>query len=334
MSHQRVVRIPVEDIQSFGNTALFSFDFVPANRNSDSILSGEILCNSTLDLHGLKLWARMPDLELFAKSGFPFTQYADLSQTVVVLPTDSSPEEIALYLHLMSYFGAQTGSPALRVTVTGPSNTIEEGRDYLILGTVADQPAFNSLASLLPATLSEGGVHTKPLPGLSANLTSFKRTATRRWSWLIGKGLKDSFILDEGAHPDAMVEEIESPASADRSIVTIVLRQNSAAGKFAGVLVDPSQSSGMAGSLTLLLDSTFQSFESNYVPYHVGDLSWFATMRLYLTRYFLLLLIVVLCLSFLTARFVYGWMAWHARQRLLLAESPMEEDVSRDLTAP
>jgi cellulose synthase (UDP-forming) len=334
MSHRRVVRIPVENIQPFGNTVLFSFDFVPANRNSDSILSGEILCDSTLDLHGLKLWARMPDLELFADSGFPFTQFADLSRTVVVLPTDPTPEEIALYLHLMSYFGAQTGFPALRVTVTGPSNTIGEGRDYLILGTVADQPAFSSLASLLPASLTEDGAHIRPLQGLSATVASLENSATRRWSSLIGKGLKDRSVLDEGTHPDAMVEEIESPVSAGRSIVTIVLRQKSAADKFAAALLDPSQSSGMAGSLTLLRDSTFQSFESNDVPYHVGDLSWFATMRLYLTRYFLLLLIVVLCLSFLTARFVYGWMAWHAQQRLILAEPSAEEDESREFTAP
>ncbi len=333
ISHQRVVRIPVENVQPFGNTVLFSFDFVPANRSTDAILSGEILCDSTLDLHGLRLWARMPDLALFAKSGFPFTQFADLSQTVVVLPTEPSSDEIALYLDMMSNFGAQTGFPALRVTVAGPSNTIEEGHDYLILGTVADQPAFSSLARMLPATLSEDGVHPEEPRGLSANIESFETAAMRRWETAIGKGAAVRSVLGEGARPDAVVEEIESPVSAGRSIVTIMLRQNSAADKFAAALADPSQSSGVSGALTLLFDSTFQSFDGNKVSYHVGELSWLATMRLYLTRYFLLLLFVVLCLSFLTARFIYGWMAWHARQRLILAESSVRDDESRDFTA-
>ena len=111
ISRQRVLPVPVADIRPFGNTVLFNFDFVPANRDAATspVLSGEILCNSSLDLHGLALWTHMPDPELFADAGFPFTQLADLSGTVVVLPSVPSAEEIALYLHLMSHFGAQTG---------------------------------------------------------------------------------------------------------------------------------------------------------------------------------------------------------------------------------
>jgi cellulose synthase (UDP-forming) len=327
-SRERELLIPVADLRPFGNTALFRFDFVPANRNSDSnaVLSGEVLCSSTLDLHGLSYWTEMPNLQLFADAGFPFTQFADLSRTVVVLPDAPSSEEISLYLHLMSYFGAQTGYPAMRVTVTGPGNVIGEGRDYLVLGTVKDQPAFNSLASLLPATFNSAGLKVKPTSGISANIASLQNATARRIPWVFGDTSSALEPPSEGGMADAVVQEFRSPSSPDRSIVTIALRQNPIADEFAEALLDPARSSNMAGSLVLVRNGTFGSFASNTTPYSVGEITWFAAVRVYATRYFLLLLLAVIALNFLCARFAYGWMAAHARQRLKLADASRDEN--------
>jgi hypothetical protein len=49
-------------------------------------------------------------------------------------------------------------------------------------------------------------------------------------------------------------------------------------------------------------------------------------MRMWITRYFLLLLLTVTALSFLAAYWVYGWMAWHAHQRTRLADTEDSED--------
>jgi cellulose synthase (UDP-forming) len=330
INRQRVVLIPVDAIQPFGNTVLFSFDFVPANPDpaSNTVLSGEILCDTGLALNGLEFWTRMPNLQLFADAGFPFTQFADLSRTNVVLPSNPSSEEVALYLQLMSQFGAKTGYPGLRVTVTGPSNVISEGRDYLILGTVADQPAFNSLAPLLPATLDGAGIHVKPAQGFSASVTALQDVAAQGWSRLFGKAARQEPYPGDGEFPDAIVEEIESPVSPDRSIVTIVLRRNSDADEFAGTLLDPSGSSDMNGSLTVLRNSTLKSFAMNGATYQVGDISQYAKLRIYLTRYFMLLLFVLLGFIFLSARFAYGWMAWHAQERLKLAAATRDIEQS------
>lgn len=332
VNQRREVLIPVAEIRPFGNTALFSFDFVPANRevNSSTALSGEIFCDSTLDLHGLSLWSEMPNLRLFADAGFPFTRFPDLSQTVVVLPSTPSPEEISLYLHLMSYFGAQTGYPALRVTVTGPGHVISEGRDYLVLGTVNDQPAFQSLASLFPATFDSTGIKVRPASGLAAEIASFQSAAARRLPWLFGDASTALGPPDDGSFADVLLQEARSPVSADRSIVTIALRQPSNGNEFSEALLDPARSSTVAGSLVLVRNSTFSSFDGNTANYHLGEISWFALMRVYATRYFLLLLLVVLALSFLCARFAYGWMAWHARQRLRLGEATEEEELIKE----
>src|SRR6202012_955387 len=100
-----------------------------------------LLRSSFLDLRGLPHWAAMPNRELFANAGFPFTRFADLSQTTIVMPQQASQQEISLMLMLLAHFGEQTGYPTLRVKVGGSTN-LKQDADYLILGTVDDQPAF------------------------------------------------------------------------------------------------------------------------------------------------------------------------------------------------
>jgi cellulose synthase (UDP-forming) len=318
VTRQRTVLVPVADIRPFGNTIVFNFDFVPANRDSASspVLSGEILRNTSLDLNGLALWTRMPDLNLFAQAGFPFTKFADLSQTVVVLPAVPSAQEIALFLHLMSYFGAQTGYPALRVTVSAPNAAMSPDSDYLILGTGADQPAFQTLAPILPATLDNGAVHTQHARSDLAQGVLMWRSLLQRARRLLGQAPGANMAPTDSVPADAIIEGAESSASHGRSIIAIMLKQDSTGNEFTETFLDPSRSSGITDSLSLLQNSTFTSYESNAATYHAGNLSWYAQMRVTLTQYFLILLVAVLSLSFLCAYYVYGWMARRAHQRL------------------
>jgi cellulose synthase (UDP-forming) len=325
---QRHIRIPVEDFRPFGNTLLFSFDFVPVNLGGtqSALLSGDILCGSSIDLERMSLWTRMPNLDLFANAGFPFTRRADLSETTVVLPVAPTTDEIALYLHLMSQFGAETGYPALRVTVAGPSAVISGGRDYLIVGAVADQPAFQSLDALAPATLDANGLHVQPSNGVLDNLLAAKAEASRWWSKLTRTPWAERLPADLHATPDALVEEIQSPSSPDRSIVMIVLRQSSSADTLAGAFLDQTESGAMTGSVSLFQNSRFASYALDKGAYQMGNISWYALMRMWITRYFLLLMLTLTALIFLAAYWTYGWMAWRAHQRLKLAEPEDRED--------
>jgi cellulose synthase (UDP-forming) len=261
----------------------------------------------------------MPNLELFANAGFPFTQLADLSETTVVLPTVPSAAEISLYLHLMGHFGQQTGYPALRVDVAAPNSVLSDGRDYLVLGTVANQPAFRSLDSLVPVTLDANGVHVKQARGYFSFLSSFEVAVSRSWSRLLGSPTVQTRPSSANGIPDALVEEVQSPSSPDRSIVLVALRDDSSADSFAGVFLDRSQSGDINGSVSLLQYSKFESYPLDGGTYHAGDISWFATMRIWLTQYFLVLLLAVTALSFLVALWTREWLSRHARKRLTFA---------------
>jgi cellulose synthase (UDP-forming) len=327
----RLIFVPVADIRSFGNTILFSFDFASANREStqsqpSTSLSGEILCSSSLDLHGLASWGQMPNLKLFANAGFPFTQFADLSQTTVILPTTPNSLEISLYLHLMGHFGEQSGYPALRVTVDGPDAVISKARDYLVLGTIANQVAFKSLSPLLRVTLDANGVEVKERAGYLSFVSSVEAVWSRGWAAMFKRAETQNLPSNVDGIPEAIVEEIESPSSSDRSIVLIALRQSSSLDTFVDTFLDRSQSDDISSSVSLLQNSKFVSYPMEGANYHVGNISWYAMMRIWLTQHFLLLLLTVTTLGFLVALWTREWLSRRAHERL----RPM--DNSNDVT--
>jgi hypothetical protein len=76
----------------------------------------------------------------------------------------------------------------------------------------------------------------------------------------------------------------------------------------------------MTGPVSLLRNGKFESYALGGASYHRGDISWYARMRIWLAQHFLLLLLAVTAFSLLVGYWIYGWMAWHARVRLMLAE--------------
>ena len=315
---RRTVLVPVADLRPFGNTILFNFDFIPLKQLRAPDLHGEILCNSSLDLQELARWTAMPNLELFANAGFPFTQMADLSETTVILPNTPSADEIGLYLHLMGHFGAQTGYPALRVTVAGPNTPIGAGHNYLILGAAADQPALNSLDALLPVTVDSNGLHVKQPHPYLAYASSLQDAIARRWAALFGNTLANNLPIGGTGLPEALVEEIPSPAAPDRSIVVVAVRDNGTADEFESIFLDRSQSQDISGSISVLNNAKFTSYAGGGNSYHVGDISKYNLLRIWLTQHFLILYFSATVFSFLLANWIYFWLKSRAQQRLEL----------------
>src|SRR5208283_4085595 len=113
------VPLPVVNLRPFSNSLSFDFTFQWLRKQNcgDTTpinMQGAILRDSYLDLRGYQHWTALPNLEIFANAGFPFTRFADLGETTVVLPPAPSVPEIETFLTLMGHFGRQTGFPALR----------------------------------------------------------------------------------------------------------------------------------------------------------------------------------------------------------------------------
>jgi cellulose synthase (UDP-forming) len=311
---RRTILLPVAKMRPFGNTFLFNFDFIPTNPNRDerdvaNRLLGTILQDSWLDLRGLDHWAAMPDLELFANAGFPFTRKADLSETTVVMPYQASSKEIELLLYVMSHCGIQTGYPALRVDIVTPDVAISGTRDYLILGGVDNQPAFSSLDSSLPVTFDANGIHVKESSGYLTNLS-------QTWQRLTGNAAQTAPPSNVNGAPDLMMEGLESPDYPGRSIVLLSIRTDKAVDEFADVFLERSQSSDISGSVSLLRNGQFTSYAMSPTNYHVGYISWYSLMRLWLAEHFWLLLCVVSLLCMVLAFWIRDYLIWLAEKRV------------------
>ena len=152
------VPLSVDDLTPFSNRLKFNFNFrnsypsvISCSMDQNPRLGGAVLPSSFLDLRPFSRYTILPDLKLFPNGGYPFTRYADLSETGVVLPNPPGPADIGLFLHMMASFGAQTGLAATRIHVSGPEDvdTLKD-RNLILVGTYGSNPLLLRLTQALP----------------------------------------------------------------------------------------------------------------------------------------------------------------------------------------
>ena len=204
----------------------------------------------------------MPDLELFAGAGFPFTRFADLSQSVVVLPSSATAREIELYLTLIAYMGEQTGYPGLRLSV-GDENDLGKDLDYLIIGTQAEQPGLEQLKKKLPVLIQGDGLTVRDTGGFFQSIQERidEETGSRPHWWnLARRGEQRGLMEALGEVPDAVIQGVESPWGGRRSIVTITLRDQDATQNFTEAFWKSSMSDDISKHVSVLHGTTFTSY--------------------------------------------------------------------------
>ena len=279
-----IIPVPVENLRPFANTLQFDFIFPVARGNVCRPLppvssSGTLFRSSSLDLSDLPHWASMPNLELFANSGFPFTRHAYLSQTTVVLPPKPTDPEIETMLNMLAYFGAQTGLPALRVEI-GNAESFNQDRELLVIGNEADMLTMPGLDAKLPLGFDQGG----PTRQLATTLSLARRLWTRLSrmdpeSISDLRGVEEESRLDRALQHsfDSVIQAVESPKYPGRSVVVVLLGQGQQ-GLFPAFLKVAS-SAQVHGNLSIQHGSEFASFDINPQVYYVGHITAFGRVR-------------------------------------------------------
>jgi cellulose synthase (UDP-forming) len=311
---ETVVPVPVIDLRPFSNTMMLNFAFQPAKDGRCSAempanLQGVVLKDSYLDITDVPHWTELPNLELFANAGYPFTRKADLAETAVVLPDQPSAVELEMFLTMMGHFGAQTGYPVLSVTVTTAAGMSSDGRkDYLVMGTARDQPALKMLDRWLPVGMDGDALHVRDLHGL------FDRFA---WWRSGGSSAAASGLLKTvGGLPDALIEGIEWPGGSKRSVVMVVVRDETEIPDFLSTFLRSSQSSDIAQSVSVLHDEQFSSYRIGSAVYRSGEISPLTHVTLIFQQFPWLIAIVVALFCFLMAVLIQARLRRQARERL------------------
>jgi cellulose synthase (UDP-forming) len=310
--------VPVVNLRPFSNSLSFDFTFQLLKKShcEDTTpinMQGAILRDSYLDLRGYPHYAPLPNLEIFANAGFPFTRLADLGETTVVLPPQPTEQEIETFVTLMGHFGRQTGFPVLRVTVAGP-DVLQPGaaNDFLVIGAGSDQPGFDKINNKLPVALGNGKVQVRDTQGF------FIQVLHHAWWKLKNDERTESGELTAGGTPDAIIEGIKSPFDlvGNRSIVAIHLKDSSAFEPFISEFLQVQQSSEISGSVAVLHGSQFQSFRIGAGVYHVGVLPWWTWLTLWFMEVPWLAALIVFVMVLLLAVWIRQWLRGKARTRL------------------
>jgi cellulose synthase (UDP-forming) len=310
------IGLPVSDLQPFQNMLSVVFYFqlhkapdagLPINQR------GALLPDSSIDLRGVSHWAALPDLALFASAGFPFTRRADLSTTTVLLPATPTVHELERYLDFLGRFGGATGYPALRITVAAPEALGRQpSMNYLILGTMHDQPALQQLAASLPVQVLQDGLLIHDAEGLFAPVRN-------AWWKLQGWQLPESGAdLIAGGLPDAILEAIQSPYQPGRSIVVAVTREDAAPENFAKIFSAAAQDGSIAKSVSVLRGDTFSSVRLGGSIYFLGHLPLRRRVSLWSAQYLYAVVLLILLCCLLLALWMYFSLRARAARRVQL----------------
>jgi len=252
----------------------------------------------------------LPNLAFFANSGFPFTKYADLGQTALVLPDAPRPAEVQAALAVLGQMGAATGLPALRYELVGSGQVKQVAdRDLLLVAAGIAQPLLQGWGQTVPAQLDAGRRASSGLGRLAdAGAEWFSgavpHAAPREgWTELAAQG------------PLAALFAFESPLAGGRSVVVLNATDESALPAAADALLDAGKVRQVRGDLVLLRGQAVDAFRVGEV-YYVGSLRWWRWVWFQLHTHPVLLAALGLLLGVAVALIVYRALRRIAQRRL------------------
>ncbi|WP_175854006.1 cellulose biosynthesis cyclic di-GMP-binding regulatory protein BcsB [Burkholderia anthina] len=231
--------------------------------------------DSTIDFSHFVHYAQLPNLAFFANSGFPFTRFADLSQTAVVMPDRPSPQELEAYLTMLGHMGQWTGFPALRVQVARPGDVaaLAGRKDLLVIDGSPASPLLSQWRASLPLAIDEQA-------GAGATRVAF----SVKERWRNGVGLADGGAHIEQSGPLAALAGFELPGSHGRSVVALTATDQPHLGDLLDVFQKPGLVSQLQGDLALVRPGQVDSLRVGE-PYVVGFVPWYARVWTHAARH-------------------------------------------------
>jgi hypothetical protein len=296
------------------NQLQFVFDIPPQDegrcRTTLGAAQAAIDPDSTLDLTHIEHYAAMPNLAFFANSGFPFTKYADLRETAVILPDAPKPAEVETMLTVLGSFGAATGVAATRFELLSASNAQQAAdRDVLVIASGVDAPLLQKWKDTLPARIDAG-------QRASSTLGKLTDAGAEWFSGALPHAVpKDGWTEIASKGPLAAILGFESPLASGRSAVVLNATDETALPRMAIALIDASQVRNVRGDLALLRDDQVQSFRVGDT-YYVGRLSWWRWIWFQLHSHPILLVTLGLALGIFIALMIFGALRRMAARRL------------------
>ena len=264
--------------------------------------------DSTIDLSSFPHFTAMPNLALFSNAGFPFTKYADLAETSVVLPEQPAAQDVETYLYLLGRMGRFTGMPALRFQLI-PMHDVAHAADtdLLIIGAGREGDVLSgwdkSLALLLDGNKRTLKAITRAR-GLADDPLQVRSLAFDRWQVSVRTGGALAALLG-----------FESPLKSGRSVVAVASTTPAQESGVVDAFDDGASVSRMRGDTIVIRSGEVDSFQGEPV-YYVGSLSPWKRLWLYLSHLPFLVLLLGVVAGVLLAFWLYAYLQRAAARRI------------------
>lgn len=313
MADRREVRIPAFQVAS-RNSLSFQFAMEPhkeglCSQTITNAARSAIDADSTIDFSGLPHYAEMPNLSFFVGSGFPFTKYADLAQTAVVMSKTPDTAELETVFSTLGQFGRSTGTYADRFEVLDTTQTDRfKDRDLLVVGGKDAADLLIKWGKNLPLIIDKTRrvLSAQPQGYRGDGATGSALAASR-----VGPARMDA--LSQG--PLAALVGFESPVSPSRSVVAINASSDDSLLSVVDAIDDNTRRAAIHGDLAVVNGERVESYRLGQT-YFVGDVSWWTRIRYHLSSHPVLVGLVALLAAFAIALKCFGWLQRRASRRL------------------
>jgi len=264
--------------------------------------------DTTIDLSGFPHFTAMPNLALFANAGFPFTKYADLAETSVVLPEQPAAQDVETYLYLLGRMGRFTGLPAQRFRLISMHDVAHAAdTDLLVIGAGREGDVLSgwdkSLALLLDGSKRSLKAITR-VHGLADDPLLVRQLAFDRWQVSVRSGGVLAALLG-----------FESPLKSGRSVVAVASTSPAQESGVIDAFDNGASVSRMRGDTVVIRNGEVDSFQGEPV-YYVGTLSVWKRLWLYLSHVPFLVLLLALLAGVMLAFWLYAYLQRAAARRI------------------
>jgi cellulose synthase operon protein B len=253
--------------------------------------------DSTVDISAFPHYAALPNLALFANAGFPFTRFADLGQTAIVLPDASDRTALEQLFFLLGRMGRETGAAALAYRLVD----IDEAReakdvDLLVLSGGRANELLEHWGESLALVFGKFGRDYRELARAPNPVAGALRA---------GDTAAPANVVVQADGSLGALMGFESRVSRGRSVVALVGNDTAAADALIAALEDDSKVPLIRGELAIVRGDGIQSFAGEQT-YYVGSLSWWQWLWFHFSRHALLLTLLALATAVAAGLFAYG----------------------------
>ena len=264
--------------------------------------------DSTIDLSGYHHYINMPDLKAFARSGFPFSRMADMSESIVVIPKQTTPTLVSTLLESVASISARTGYPAFALRLSDDWNSAsKEDADLLLLGQMAPDLRDNPDMNLLLQRQHDMLVQPYNNSGI--------KESNRRGPNDVDNNQPANRVEVSAQAPIAAIMGMQSPHHNQRSIVALLGNDDADYSLIRETLGDSGKLNAVAGSVALIRNSGVYS-QLVGDTYYVGSLPWWLLLWYQLSEHPVLLAALAVISILLTAFLLWRALRWAADRRL------------------